>query len=796
MYLSILLFVIFTVTLFISGWRKFFYSIFYALFWVVSWIYLFANYYTGEWFNESLIYHLKSGIGWFGLQSESHIIIASIIFIVIYIIIWFAIFYIGSKYWKKKIWPVFWITALVLSFVFHPLSSNLYTLYGKNIGSEMYDTLIVQSSFTTNSWPHRPWTLKEYFQDIYSEPQNTSLREIEKKDFIVIYLESYEKTFLSTDIFPNLSNWLNTFALSSKNYSNIHQAYGTSWTMWGMVWSQCGIPLVHSKENDGGFLAGSTCIGDILSENWYDLQYVGGAKKSFADKDSFYTSHSFDSIEWAEEIDSENTYDWWEYDDTIFSHSLEKIKNLEQQQDPYGLFMLTMDTHGKNWVMSDACKIKYSQDESILNSYFCTDSLVSNFIDDARNINPDLHVFLISDHYAMNHSETIDILNEFQNQRRILFLSNDGVSVGTDILKEWNTYDVAPTILWDLWFETERLWYGINLSSELTSVQWVYNTGLPRFNTFLKEQISAQLRNKQERQSQIDEEKKAKQEKSHEQEKKIILENTLIKEAIAKELEENYEQQKQVIMALEREQVKILESEKNIFSQIKNKRIAHAWWAYKGKTYTNSLDSLNANKDTYEIFEIDLSWTADDKLVCIHDWLWGPENHLWIYDTNNTVLDYKEFNTLATSYKDYTACNLESLINWLKNNPNTFLVPDIKEKNVEALKVISKKYPEMQDRIIAQIYQPNEYQQIWNTWYKNIIWTTYKYTGTNKQILLELAEMDVVALAMDTTRMENGLAQMTSSAWYYTYVHTLNSTEELQIAQNAWVDEIITDFLK
>jgi hypothetical protein len=36
----------------------------------------------------------------------------------------------------------------------------------------------------------------------------------------------------------------------------------------------------------------------------------------------------------------------------------------------------------------------------------------------------------------MNHSETIDILNEFQNQRRILFLSNDGVSVGTDILKE------------------------------------------------------------------------------------------------------------------------------------------------------------------------------------------------------------------------------------------------------------------------------------------------------------------------------------------------------------------------
>jgi glycerophosphoryl diester phosphodiesterase len=350
--------------------------------------------------------------------------------------------------------------------------------------------------------------------------------------------------------------------------------------------------------------------------------------------------------------------------------------------------------------------------------------------------------------------------------------------------------------LWDLWFETQRLWYGIDLSSELTSVQWVYNTGLPRFNTFLKEQISAQLRNKREIQSQIDEGEKAKQEKSHEQEKKIILKNILIKEAIAKELQVSYKQEQQVITQLEREHVKNLESEKNIFSQIKNKRIAHAWWAYRGKSYTNSLQALNANKAAYEIFEIDLSWTADGKLVCIHDWLWGPENHLWIYDTNNTVLNYKEFNTLARWYKDYTACNLESLISWFKDNPGTFLVPDIKEKNVEALRVISEKYPEMQDRIIAQIYQPNEYQQIWDMWYKNIIWTTYKYTGTNKKILLELTKMDVVALAMDTTRMGNGLAQMASNAWYYTYVHTLNTTEELQIAQKAWADEIMTDFLK
>lgn len=639
--------------------------------------------------------------------------------------------------------------------------------------SDLYNNLIVKSSFIDETLPQKPLSLKEYFREIYSEPENIFLNNNEKKDFIVIYLESYEKTFLDTELFPNLSNWLNVFAAESSNYSNIHQAYGTSWTMWGMVGSQCGIPLVHSKEADGSFLAGSNCIGDILSENWYDLEYVGGAEKSFADKDSFYATHNFRSIEWAEEIESINTYDWWEYDDTLFAHSLEKIKNLEEQTDPYGLFMLTMDTHGKDGVLSESCKIQYSQDDSILNSYFCTDSLVIDFISDARKINPDLHVFIISDHYAMNHSETIDVLNEFQNKRRILFLSNDGNTKAAEIKKEGNTFDIAPTILADLWFKTERLWYWVNLNSTLTSVQWVYNTGLPRFNKFLKEQIATQLQSKNKILAQKDI-------------KNQIEKQKFIQETLADEIEKIEEKKEE-----EEEQVEI-----TILSEIENKRIAHAGWGYNNTTYTNSLDALNANKDDFDLFEIDLSWTSDNKLVCIHDWLWWPENHLWIYDTTNTVLDYKTFNDLAKWYKDYTPCNLESLVWWLQDNPEKFLVPDIKEKNTEALTLISKTYPEIQNRIIAQIYQPSEYEKVSNIWYENIIWTTYKYTESNEQILVELGKMNLFAVSMDRPRMESGLSQMTSSAWYFTYVHTLNTRSELAGARNAWVDEIMTDFFK
>lgn len=49
-------------------------------------------------------------------------------------------------------------------------------------------------------------------------------------------------------------------------------------------------------------------------------------------------------------------------------------------------------------------------------------------------------------------------------------------------------------------------------------------------------------------------------------------------------------------------------------------RIAHAWWTFNWYNYTNSLDALEYNKYFFDLFEIDFSWTNDEKLVCIHDW--------------------------------------------------------------------------------------------------------------------------------------------------------------------------------
>ena len=50
-------------------------------------------------------------------------------------------------------------------------------------------------------------------------------------------------------------------------------------------------------------------------------------------------------------------------------------------------------------------------------------------------------------------------------------------------------------------------------------------------------------------------------------------------------------------------------------------RIAHAGGQFNGATYTNSLEALDRNYGAgFRAFEIDLSFTSDGELVCLHDW--------------------------------------------------------------------------------------------------------------------------------------------------------------------------------
>lgn len=241
-------------------------------------------------------------------------------------------------------------------------------------------------------------------------------------------------------------------------------------------------------------------------------------------------------------------------------------------------------------------------------------------------------------------------------------------------------------------------------------------------------------------------------------------------------------------------------------------RIAHAGGGYNKKTYTNSINALEVNKDSYNFFEIDFVWTSDNHLVCLHDWdtsakvTFGHE-----FDPAPTLYDFEK---LVRDHPQYKNCTAETLIDWLEANPDKKIVTDVKRGNVQALKYIAELYPHYAQRFIPQIYNPEQYEPIKKMGYEDIIFTLYRFSGEHAEVLKAVSNMSLYAVTVPkrhirteisldfekwglphdfiTVRLPYNLAQLNVP----TYVHTVNNQKEWIDLQRVGVSEIYTDWLE
>ncbi len=223
--------------------------------------------------------------------------------------------------------------------------------------------------------------------------------------------------------------------------------------------------------------------------------------------------------------------------------------------------------------------------------------------------------------------------------------------------------------------------------------------------------------------------------------------------------------------------------------------IAHAGGGVEGKSYTNSIEALNHNYASgFDLFEIDFVWTIDNQLVCLHDWAKTPK---WLLNYNSEVpLALKEFNQLEHPKLKFKPCNLQRLNQWLIDHPEALIVTDIKQNNINGLKFIKQWISDAEARIIPQIYQPEEYSAIKKMGYWSIIWSLYKYHGSNESVVRASQKMDLFAITMPEFRAKQGLAHALSDPYVPTYVHTINDkSTALYYQKHHGISSVYTDFL-
>ncbi|KKL49692.1 hypothetical protein LCGC14_2312970, partial [marine sediment metagenome] len=227
-------------------------------------------------------------------------------------------------------------------------------------------------------------------------------------------------------------------------------------------------------------------------------------------------------------------------------------------------------------------------------------------------------------------------------------------------------------------------------------------------------------------------------------------------------------------------------------------RIAHAGGAVGGKNDTNSFDALNHNINKgFTYFELDFNFTSDGQLACIHDWE-GSFKRQFGFDAAS-VPSLKEFKRLVKDNSQFDICTLESLIPWLKEHPTAKIVTDVKgEENIRALRIMAERIPDFGSRVIPQIYYPESYSIVKDIGFEDVIWTLYRYKGSNNDVLKWADKFKGrFAITMPEYRAKSTLPILLAKEHIPTYVHTINERERANFYLNfVGITELYTDLLR
>ena len=300
----------------------------------------------------------------------------------------------------------------------------------------------------------------------------------ENKNVIFLYLEQIERTYLDEQLFPDLTPNISRLEKEAITFTDISIPKATNWTVGGMAASQCGVPLftpIASQNSMSGvdkFMPLAKCAGDILNDAGYELHYMGGADTEFGGKGKFYSTHGFSSVEGWKELkpmlkNPNYRSPWGVYDDELLDLVFQRALSLNDNNKPFGLFTLTLDTHHPYGYLSEPCKNKSYQDgqNRILNAVHCVDMLVGNFIEKYKNskLYDSTVLVVLSDHLALKNTAT-DLLNK--GDRKNLFLIFGKDLIPNTFNQKGSLFDIGPTTLGFVGTDTKGMALGRNLFFE------------------------------------------------------------------------------------------------------------------------------------------------------------------------------------------------------------------------------------------------------------------------------------------------------------------------------------------
>lgn len=374
---------------------------------------------------------------------------------------------------KKVLFPVAALSVFVIS-----LGTIGFTLL------HLWNTLDISSYNSDKS------SYSTFIDDNYVSPQDVTLTfPEEKRNLIYIFLESVEMTYTDESVGgafeENVIPELTKLSLDNENFSGEEavlnggrQVKGCTWTVGAMFGQTSGLPLLipifsNKMDSQDTFFPSISTLGDILESAGYQQSLLIGSDAVFGGRILYFTEHGDYNI-WDYNYFIENGSlpegyrVWWGYeDDYLFKFAKEKVLEMSQNEEPFNLTLLTVDTHFEDGYLCDECPTAFG-DNQYSNVMACSSKKVTEFVEwiQEQDFYENTTIVVCGDHCTMDSDYCEDVPEEY-TRKVYTAIINSAVSPENQDYREYLTLDMFPTTLASLGVEIEgnRLGLGTNLFS-------------------------------------------------------------------------------------------------------------------------------------------------------------------------------------------------------------------------------------------------------------------------------------------------------------------------------------------
>lgn len=372
------------------------------------------------------------------------------------------VFFLLTQIWNKK--------SQIFKFIFQVIQymRRYYTFWIIIISLLGSGYLLTKFKFIKDIIEMQKAPYSTFFEENFVRPSVQNISLSQKKNLIIIAVESLEKTFENKNFFgqsmlPHLEK-LETEGVQFNNYTN---GWNTTNTMSFVMALFAGVPkscnyahLINHHGNKVNLLNNYYSLGNFLNEQGYQTYAIQTSDAKYAGQGHFFETHGIQNI--IDKYYIKNQFnikakeDEWGYNDDILFDTAKKVLMQRENSAPYFMFIQTIDSH-VNYLpnVKDHKKFKNKYHNIIYN----TNLQIYNFVLWLKT-QPDYKntvIVILGDHLRMGNNFPMPKKRQNYN----LFL-NVPVPQNTD--RTFSQVDLLPTVLEALGAKVENHQLGIGIS--------------------------------------------------------------------------------------------------------------------------------------------------------------------------------------------------------------------------------------------------------------------------------------------------------------------------------------------